>query len=80
MFERIYIYSVGWVGNVSIVPSSIQHVSALSQEHLATFSVRDILTARRGELFPLLVRALHEKEIVAMQFLRGGSRTGQRAL
>mgnify|MGYP000070199704 CR=1 FL=1 len=25
-----------------------------------------------GELFPLLVRALHEKEIVAMQFLRGG--------
>ena len=24
-----------------------------------------------GELFPLLVRALHEKEIVAMQFLRG---------
>ena len=27
-----------------------------------------------GELFPLLVRVLHEKEIVAMQFLRGGSR------
>ena len=25
-----------------------------------------------GELFPLLVRALHEKEIVVMQFLRGG--------
>ena len=25
-----------------------------------------------GELFPLLVRALHEKEIVAMQFLRVG--------
>ena len=25
-----------------------------------------------GDLFPLLVRALHEKEIVAMQFLRGG--------
>ena len=25
-----------------------------------------------GELFPLLVRALHEKEIVAMQFLQGG--------
>ena len=25
-----------------------------------------------GEFFPLLVRALHEKEIVAMQFLRGG--------
>ena len=25
-----------------------------------------------GKLFPLLVRALHEKEIVAMQFLRGG--------
>ena len=25
-----------------------------------------------GELFALLVRALHEKEIVAMQFLRGG--------
>ena len=25
-----------------------------------------------GELFPLLVRALHEIEIVAMQFLRGG--------
>ena len=25
-----------------------------------------------GELFPLLVRALHEKEIAAMQFLRGG--------
>ena len=24
------------------------------------------------DLFPLLVRALHEKEIVAMQFLRGG--------
>ena len=24
-----------------------------------------------GEFFPLLVRALHEKEIVAMQFLRG---------
>ena len=33
-----------------------------------------------GELFPLLVRALHEKEIVAMRFLRGGSRTGHRAL
>ena len=25
-----------------------------------------------GELFPLLVRALHEKEIVPMQFLQGG--------
>ena len=25
-----------------------------------------------GELFPLLVQALHEKEIVAMQFLQGG--------
>ena len=44
-------------------------VSALSQEHLATFSVRDILT---GVLFPLLVRALHEKEIASLQFLREG--------
>ena len=26
-----------------------------------------------GELFPLLVRALHENEIVAMQFLRVGA-------
>ena len=35
-----------------------------------------------GELFPLLVRALHENEIVAMQFLLGGggSHTGHRAL
>ena len=33
-----------------------------------------------GELFPLLVRALHENEIVAMQFLRVGGRTGHRAL
>ena len=36
------------------------------------FSPEIYLRRGVGELFPLLVRALHEKEIVAMQFLRGG--------
>ena len=39
---------------------------------LLNFPSEIYLRRGAGDLFPLLVRALHEKEIVAMQFLRGG--------
>ena len=62
-----------WCRNVSVVPSCPFNMSQLFPKSILLHFPSEIYLRRGvGESFPLLDRALHEKEIVAMQFLRGG--------
>ena len=61
-----------WCRNVSIVPSCPFNMSQLFPKSILLQFPSEIYLRRGvGELFSLLVRALHEKEIIAVQFLRG---------
>ena len=78
LFCRLVFVGLGWVGlgcGVEKFQSFLRpfNMSQLFPRSILLHFPSEINLRRSvGELFPLLVRALYEKEIVAMQFLRGG--------